>query len=368
MDAPIDVRPGDVLAGKYRIERLLGQGGMGVVVAATHIQLDERVAIKFLLPAALQNPEAVARFAREARAAVKIKSEHVARVTDVGMLDTGCPYMVMEYLHGCDLGGLVQQRGPLPPDEAVDYVLQAAEAIAEAHSIGIIHRDLKPANLFLTRDGVLKVLDFGVARLRDASGGNATLTGATLGTPAYMAPEQAFGKASELDAKADLWAVGATLFSLISGRFVHEGDGPQQVLAKLATRSARSLATVAPAVPLAVAQVVDRALAFEKRERWPSAAAMKDALQQAYSEAFGSALSAVSADSLAGLLEAHGDGAASAGGGLAERDRHAKLRGHVWLAIALLLAALMVSAVALSIRAALPARVVPVSSKAAPVE
>src|SRR5262245_53384060 len=116
---------------------------MGVVVSATHLQLEERVAIKFLLPAALQNQEAVARFAREARAAVKIKSEHVARVTDVGTLDTGCPYMVMEYLHGCDLGGLVQQRGPLPTEEAVDYVLQAAEAIAEAHSIGIIHRDLK---------------------------------------------------------------------------------------------------------------------------------------------------------------------------------------------------------------------------------
>src|SRR5471030_2201378 len=141
---------------------------MGIVVAAHHLELDDRVAIKFLLPETLGNPEAVARFAREARAAVKIKSEHVARVSDVGKLESGAPYMVMEYLEGSDLSDWLSQRGPLPIEQAVEFTLQASEAIAEAHALGIVHRDLKPANLFVVRraDGVLsvKVLDFGISK------------------------------------------------------------------------------------------------------------------------------------------------------------------------------------------------------------
>ena len=168
-DSGAGVEPGQVLAGKYRIERVLGVGGMGVVVAAHHLQLDERVALKFLLPEALHNPEAVARFAREARAAVKIKSEHVARVSDVGQLENGAPYMVMEYLEGSDLSAWLHDRGALPFEQAVDFVLQAGEAIADAHALGIVHRDLKPANLFCVRrsDGQLtiKVLDFGISKL-----------------------------------------------------------------------------------------------------------------------------------------------------------------------------------------------------------
>src|SRR3954465_531507 len=163
-----EVHEGQILAGKFRIERVLGQGGMGVVVAATHLQLDQRVALKFLLPEALSNPEAVERFAREARAAVKIKSEHVARVADVGTLESGAPYMVMEYLEGSDLATWLQQRGKLPVEQAIEFVLQACEAIAEAHALGIVHRDLKPANLFVIQraDGVLavKVLDFGISK------------------------------------------------------------------------------------------------------------------------------------------------------------------------------------------------------------
>src|ERR1700719_3249430 len=135
------VKAGDILAGKYRVDRVLGVGGMGVVVAAHHIQLDEHVAIKFLLPQALANAEAVARFDREARAAVKIKSEHVARVIDVGKLETGAPYMVMEYLEGEDLGAWIQTRGPMPVEQAVEFVLHACEALAEAHALGIVHRD-----------------------------------------------------------------------------------------------------------------------------------------------------------------------------------------------------------------------------------
>ena len=145
------VNPGDVLGGKYRVEKVIGEGGMGIVVSAMHLHLDERVAIKMLLPEAVRSPDIVGRFLREARAAVKIKSEHVARVTDVGTLDSGAPYMVMEYLAGSDLSEASERGGPVAPDVAAEYVLQACEAIAEAHSVGIVHRDLKPANLFLSK-------------------------------------------------------------------------------------------------------------------------------------------------------------------------------------------------------------------------
>src|SRR6185295_9424600 len=139
--------PGAVLAGKYRVERIIGQGGMGLVVEARHIALDDRVALKFLLPEYATHPEASERFLREARAAVKIKSEHVARVSDVGTLDTGAPYMVMEYLEGSDLSSMLVKNGPLPLQDAVGYLIQACEALNEAHGYGIVHRDIKPANL-----------------------------------------------------------------------------------------------------------------------------------------------------------------------------------------------------------------------------
>src|ERR1700691_5286438 len=172
MDSSPEIAPvaqGEVLDGKYRVERVLGVGGMGIVVAATHVQLNTRVALKFLLPAALGNAQIVERFAREARAAVQIQSEHVARVTDVGTLPTGSPYMVMEYLEGRDLSQALEKDGPMPVVQAVGYLLEACEAIAEAHSLGIVHRDLKPANLFCVRraDGLLaiKVLDFGISKV-----------------------------------------------------------------------------------------------------------------------------------------------------------------------------------------------------------
>ncbi len=191
-----EVQQGQILVGKYRVEQVLGRGGMGVVVAATHLALDERVALKFMLPEAMQSPEAATRFLREARAAVKLKSEHVARVLDVGTLETGAPYIVMEFLKGADLAALVEQRGPLPVVEAADYVLQACDAIAEAHSLGIIHRDLKPGNLFVTRrpDGapLVKVLDFGISKASSLgdSGVAMTKSSALLGSPLYMSPEQ----------------------------------------------------------------------------------------------------------------------------------------------------------------------------------
>ena len=167
--APGGVREGDILADKYRVERVLGVGGMGVVVAAHHMQLDEKVALKFLLPEMLGSAEAVARFAREARAASRIKSEHVARIADVGVLPNGAPYMVMEYLDGGDLAGWIKERGPLPVEQAVDFTLQACVAVADAHALGIVHRDLKPANLFCVRRSDGQFLDQS-PRLRNLEG------------------------------------------------------------------------------------------------------------------------------------------------------------------------------------------------------
>jgi len=213
------VREGEVLAGKYRVDKVLGAGGMGVVVAARHIQLETRVAIKLLLPAMLDNSEAVMRFAREARAASKINNEHVVRVFDVGTLPSGAPFMVMEFLEGEDLSAWIAQRGPLPIDLAVDFVLQACVAVADAHCLGIVHRDLKPANLFSLRrsDGqfVIKVLDFGISKVADSGAtgpvGSVTHTSAIMGSPHYMSPEQ-MRSSKEVDARADIWALGVILF------------------------------------------------------------------------------------------------------------------------------------------------------------
>jgi serine/threonine protein kinase len=213
---------GQVLAGKYKVERVLGQGGMGVVVSAMHLHLGQRVAIKFLHQQATQ--EVVARFLREARAAVRLKSEHVARVLDVGEFDNGAPYMVMEYLEGKDLSQVVHGQGPLPITEAIEHVLHACEAIAEAHCLGIVHRDLKPANLFLTKaaDGshTVKVLDFGISKTADGAtegdGMHLTQTTAVLGSPLYMSPEQ-LRSARDADVRSDIWALGVILYQLVTG-------------------------------------------------------------------------------------------------------------------------------------------------------
>src|SRR3954465_12842347 len=258
-------KEGDVLAGKFRIERVLGVGGMGMVVSALHLQLEERVAIKFLLPEALANAEAVARFGREARAAVKIKSEHVARVIDVGALETGAPYLVMEYLEGGDLSQVLARRGPLPVDEAVEYVLQACEAIAHAHSLGIVHRDLKPANLFLIRrpDGTnsIKVLDFGISKVmpgKSASSDNAmTRTRTVMGSPLYMSPEQ-MASTRDVDGRTDLWALGAILYELVAGQPPFNAETMPQLCALILNGATPSLRSTRPQVPAALDIVLQR--------------------------------------------------------------------------------------------------------------
>jgi len=274
-------REGDVLAGKFRIERVLGVGGMGMVVSAMHLQLDERVAIKFLLPEALMNAEAVARFGREARAAVKIKSEHVARVTDVGALETGAPYMVMELLRGQDLSQVLRDRGALPIALAVQYVLQACEALAEAHAIGIVHRDLKPANLFLTAraDGspCIKVLDFGISKVTSQSGSGSdmgmTRTQSIMGSPLYMSPEQ-MASAKDVDQRADIWAIGCVLYELVTGRVPFEAETMPQLCTLILHSDPPPPRSIRADVPELLDQVILRCLRKDRNQRYADVAVL----------------------------------------------------------------------------------------------
>ncbi|HEX7453871.1 MAG TPA: serine/threonine-protein kinase, partial [Polyangiaceae bacterium] len=271
MAEPAPVNPGDVLAGKYRVERVLGMGGMGVVVAATHLELGQLVALKFLLPAAELNAEATARFIREARAAVRISSEHVARVTDVGRLENGAPYMVMEYLEGVDLGEHVK-GAHLPIDAAADFVLQACEAIAVAHALGIVHRDLKPANLFVTirPDGtpLIKVLDFGISKVVGINEQNPSLTktSAVMGSPLYMSPEQ-MRSARNVDARADIWSLGTILHELIAGSPPFGGETLGEVFSNVMTVEATPLRVLRPETPERLERLVQRALEKDPARR-----------------------------------------------------------------------------------------------------
>ncbi len=276
---------GAILAGKYRVERVLGQGGMGVVLAGWHLQLEERVAIKLMLPGAAMSEDAVARFLREARAAAKIQSEHIARVWDVGTLENGQPYMVMQYLEGSDLSGVLASRGALPVDEAADYLLQACEAIAEAHSLGIVHRDLKPGNLFLAtrRDGSVnvKVLDFGISKVtgsaKSDSDGAKTRTSALMGSPLYMSPEQ-MTSPRDVDARSDVWALGVILFELVTGKPPFDAETLPQVCSLILSAPAPSLRERRPDVPHDLEAVISRCLEKSADRRYASVAEFARAL------------------------------------------------------------------------------------------
>jgi serine/threonine protein kinase len=279
-----EVHEGQILAGKFRIERVLGQGGMGVVVAATHLQLDERVALKFLLPDALSNPEAVERFAREARAAVKIKSEHVARVSDVGTLESGSPYMVMEYLEGQDLAAFVHGGGAMAVPAAIEFVLQACEAIGEAHALGIVHRDLKPANLFVTQrvDGspCIKVLDFGISKLTAPGGGpdlGMTKTSSVMGSPLYMSPEQ-MSSTRNVDMRTDIWALGVILYEILTGRVPFEAETMPQLCGMILQDPPRPLRDLRPDLPDVLQAVIFRCLEKSRDRRFANVADLAAAL------------------------------------------------------------------------------------------
>lgn len=269
------VSAGDLIGGKYRVDGMLGAGGVGVVVEATHIQLGELVAIKLLQPSAAEDPDTVARFEREARAAVRIKSEYVSKVLDVGELDNGVPYMVMEHLQGRDLSTLIRERTCLPVEEAVEMVLQASLAVAEAHALGIVHRDLKPANLFLLRraDGSphVKVLDFGISKIVARGGSlpeaSMTQTATVVGSPLYMSPEQ-MESARYADERSDIWSLGTILFELIAGVPAFEATSMPQLCARILNGSPTSLLDVAPDVPEALWVAIERSLRRDASERY----------------------------------------------------------------------------------------------------
>jgi serine/threonine-protein kinase len=313
------VQPGDVLVGKYRVERVLGVGGMGVVVAAHHLQLDEKVALKFLRLTALGNAEWVARFDREARALVKIKSEHVARVIDVGKLENGAPYMVMEYLEGADLDAWLQQRGLMSVEQATEFLLQACEAIAEAHALGIVHRDLKPANLFCVRraDGLLaiKVLDFGISKMTAPGTSSADLGmtqgTAAIGSPLYMSPEQ-IQSSRGVDARTDLWSLGVILFELVTGRLPFEAETVTELAVHIATAPSPSPRSFRADLPEGFERVVMRCLEKDRDRRFQNVAELAVALRD-----FGPARARSSVDRVLRTVQASG---ASQGAPLVRAD------------------------------------------------
>jgi serine/threonine-protein kinase len=266
---------GQIVDRKYRVDRIIGEGGMAYVVAAYHLDLHTTVAIKILAPSLLANTEAVERFAREARAAARVVSQHVARVLDVGKLDTGAPYMVMEFLQGGDLAKMLEMRGRLPIAEAIDYLLQACEAIAEAHTLGIIHRDLKPANLFCVRhaDGTswIKVLDFGISKVTGpaANSGENTMTGTMdlLGSPFYMSPEQ-MESTRGVDARTDIWAMGVILYELLTGRVPFDGETIAEICRSIASGRPESVRDIRPEVSPALESVVFQCIEKDREKRY----------------------------------------------------------------------------------------------------
>jgi serine/threonine protein kinase len=271
--------PGTVVAGKYRVERLLGRGGMGVVVAAEHLELRVPIALKFLSDRYATRTDIVMRFLREARAAAQLKSAHVCRVFDVGRLDDGLPFIVMEKLEGQDLAKVLRAAGQLAVPVAADYIVQACDAVAEAHEAGIVHRDLKPGNLFLTqrRDGtaLLKVLDFGVAKLLSEEDHDITNSQTVVGSPTYMAPEQ-LRSARGADARSDIWSLGVILHQLVTGNTPFRGE----TIADLAIRAAIDPLPPLDHLPPAYAAIIARCLEKQPDLRFQTATELATELAQ----------------------------------------------------------------------------------------
>jgi serine/threonine protein kinase len=300
----LGIAVGEIIAKKFRVDRILGQGGMGVVVLATHLALDEKFALKLLRRELASERDVVERFSREAKACVKIKSEHVARVHDVGMCENGTPFMVMEYLTGADLGSAIAE-GPLPVEEAVDYVIQACEALAQAHALGIVHRDIKPENLFLVSHAEggwrsIKVLDFGISKAAMGSTARLLEEDAALlpdspagpdtrgpeqrgnptrmaGTPLYMSPEQV-QRLPSVDGRSDVWSLGVVLYELLTTRSAWRGDSVHEIASSILEAPSPKLELFRPNVPYGLSEVIERCLEKDPEKRYAGVAELAVAL------------------------------------------------------------------------------------------
>lgn len=282
-----DTRLGRSVAGLWTLERVLGRGGTAIVYDAAH-RNGQRAALKILHPElALQKP-VVRRFLREGYAANRIKHPGAVRVIDDGEAD-GLVYIVLELLRGRSLSDRVAKEGPLPVRDVLRVAIQTLDVLAAAHDVGVVHRDVKPSNLFELDHGEVKVLDFGVARVSGSADLSVTSSGVTVGTPAFMAPEQAAGRLDDVDALTDVWSLGATMFWLLSGRLVHDAVCGNAAIVAAATREAPRIRALVPEVPDRIAAIVDRALAFDRGERWPNCRSMRRALSDAMPESAGTA-------------------------------------------------------------------------------
>jgi serine/threonine protein kinase len=271
-------RVGSTVKDKWRLEALLGAGGMASVYSAVH-RNGRRVAIKVLHPELSASPGIVARFLREGYLANRVGHPNAVAVLDDDRTDDGAVFLVMELLEGHSLERYAQAGGDrLAPADVLRMVDETLAVLAAAHARGIVHRDIKPANLFLTEQGHVKVLDFGIARLAESTGAPRTITGSVIGTPSFMPPEQARGRWELVDGRTDVWAVGATAFALLTGDRPRHGQTVQEELLLAMTQPLPPLASVLPGIAPDLVAVVDRAVAFDRAERWPDAMTMRRAL------------------------------------------------------------------------------------------
>lgn len=379
-----------MLDGKCRIDGVLGIGGMGVVLAATHLHLQERVAVKIMLPELASDEEIVARFVREGRAAVRIKSPHVAKVLDVATRPSGEPYMIMEMLDGRDLDAVLTEQGRLPLATAVGYMLQACDALAEAHAKKIVHRDLKPSNMFLAEhdDGTssIKLLDFGISKLVHedgcSEGMSITKSRSILGSPLYMSPEQ-LRASRDVDARSDIWSLGVILYELVSGEPPFKGSTIAEIGALVLAGETPDLGKAVPSLPSAFVAAVRKCLARERDARFQSIVELVQAIGPYAAEEFrglaahttrraamfdSSPILAAAAPSSSPSVDVLGPTAAKTGGAWSTGRRITRSRRNAF-AVAFVATALAVSCfvgVALVLRARAPATPHPASSTSTP--